>query len=83
MLVSVIVAAGVSAANFNYPAQSAFCFIQIAAQTAKQFPVILTQPEEIKRWLTGPAEEALKLQRPLDDGELRIVAKGDKEDGGN
>jgi putative SOS response-associated peptidase YedK len=49
----------------------------------KAMPVILTQPEEIERWLTAPAEEALDLQRPLDDGVLKIVATGEKEDGGN
>ena len=37
--------------------------------------------EEIETWMTAPAEEALKLQRPLPDGTLRIVATGTKEDG--
>jgi putative SOS response-associated peptidase YedK len=49
----------------------------------KAMPVILTQPEEIEAWLNAPAEEALKLQRPLDDCVLKIVATGEKEDGGN
>jgi putative SOS response-associated peptidase YedK len=43
-------------------------------------PVILTEPEEIETWLTAPAEEALKLQRPLPDGALKIVATGVKKD---
>ena len=30
--------------------------------------------------MTAPPEEALKLQRPLSDGTLRIVARGVKED---
>jgi hypothetical protein len=47
----------------------------------KAMPVILTTPEEIETWMTAPAEEALKLQRPLPDGALRIVATGVKEDG--
>ena len=47
----------------------------------KAMPVILTTPEEIEAWMTAPAEEALKLQRPLPDGTLRIVATGTKKDG--
>jgi putative SOS response-associated peptidase YedK len=47
----------------------------------KAVPVVLTTPEEIETWMTAPAEEALKLQRPLPDGALRIVATGVKEDG--
>jgi hypothetical protein len=30
--------------------------------------------------MTVPPQEALKLQRPLPDGALRIVARGEKED---
>jgi putative SOS response-associated peptidase YedK len=43
-------------------------------------PVILTTDAEIEQWMTGPAEEALKLQRPLPDGALKIVASGEKKD---
>ena len=43
-------------------------------------PVILTQPEEIERWMTAPAEDALKLQRPLEDGVLEVVARGERKD---
>jgi hypothetical protein len=32
--------------------------------------------------MTAPAEEALKLQRPLDDDALMIVARGEKKDEG-
>ena len=46
----------------------------------KAMPVILTEPEEWRLWLTAPAEEALRLQRPLADGQLRIVAEGLRED---
>jgi hypothetical protein len=31
-------------------------------------------------WLEGDTTEALKLQRPLPDGMLDIVARGEKED---
>jgi putative SOS response-associated peptidase YedK len=40
---------------------------------AKAMPVILTRQDEIDHWLTSPASEALKLQRPLPDNELIIV----------
>jgi putative SOS response-associated peptidase YedK len=44
-------------------------------------PVILTERDEIETWLDATAAEALKLQRPLPDGRLKIVARGKKEDG--
>lgn len=46
----------------------------------KAMPVILTKPDEIEQWLTAPVEQALKLQRPLPDGALKIVATGKKKD---
>jgi putative SOS response-associated peptidase YedK len=46
----------------------------------KAMPVILTTREEIDLWLTLPAAEALKLQRPLPDGALKIVARGVMQD---
>jgi len=36
--------------------------------------------EEIKTWLTAPTTDALKLQRPLPDGSLKIVGRGMKKD---
>jgi putative SOS response-associated peptidase YedK len=47
----------------------------------KAMPVILTTPDEFDRWLEADTLDALKLQRPLPDSTLRIVAKGEKEDG--
>jgi hypothetical protein len=42
--------------------------------------VVLTTEDEIEQWMSAPVEEALKLQRPLPDGVLRIVARGERKD---
>jgi putative SOS response-associated peptidase YedK len=47
----------------------------------KAMPVVLTTPDEVDLWLEGDTLDALKLQRPLPDEALAIVAKGEKEDG--
>jgi putative SOS response-associated peptidase YedK len=52
----------------------------VGAIHPKAMPVILTTPAEIEQWMTAPTEEVLKLQRPLPDGMLKIVATGERKD---
>jgi putative SOS response-associated peptidase YedK len=54
----------------------------VGAIHPKAMPVILTTREEIDIWMTAPPGEALKLQRPLPDDALIIVARGEKKDEG-
>jgi putative SOS response-associated peptidase YedK len=52
----------------------------VGAIHPKAMPVFLTMPAEIETWMTASADEALKLQRPLPDGKLAIVARGERKD---
>ena len=54
---------------------------EVGAIHPKAMPVILTKPEQIETWLTGEPADALKLQTPLPDEALKIVARREKEDG--
>jgi putative SOS response-associated peptidase YedK len=53
---------------------------EVGAIHPKAMPVILTTEDEVEQWMTAPAQEALRLQRPLPDGALKIVMTGEKED---
>lgn len=47
----------------------------------KAMPVILTKPDEFDLWLRADWTQASRLQRPLPDDALRIVARGARSDG--
>ncbi len=53
----------------------------VAPIPPKAMPVILTTPAEVDRWPSAETPDALELQRPLPDGSLRIVARGERADG--
>ena len=53
----------------------------VAAVHPKAMPVILTTAEEFAAWLADPLPDVLKLQRPLADGLLSVVATGQRQDG--
>jgi putative SOS response-associated peptidase YedK len=53
----------------------------VAPVHPKAMPVILTTAAEVELWLAADTVAALKLQRPLPDDALQIVASGGKEDG--
>jgi putative SOS response-associated peptidase YedK len=44
-------------------------------------PVVLTTSTKIETWLNAPVGDALKLQRPLADGALKVVARNQRNDG--
>jgi hypothetical protein len=52
----------------------------VAPVHSKAMPVLLTTADEQAAWLSAPPEEALKLQRPLPDEALRMVAMVEKAD---
>jgi len=55
---------------------------EVGAIHPKAMPVILRTRDEIDLWMTEPWSEAAKLQRPLPDATLMVVARGSKQDAG-
>ena len=53
---------------------------EVGAIHPKAMPVNLTTKVEIEQWMTAQSEDAIKLQRPLPDGALKIVATGERKD---
>jgi putative SOS response-associated peptidase YedK len=53
---------------------------EVGAVHPKAMPVILTREEELEAWMAAPWPEAARLQGPLPDGSLRIVARGERRD---
>ena len=53
---------------------------EVGAIHPRAMPVILTKPEDIETWLIADWEEAKALQRPLPDGSLAVVGRGQKRD---
>jgi putative SOS response-associated peptidase YedK len=53
---------------------------EVGAVHPKAMPVILTREEELDTWLAALWPEAARLQRPLPDGALRVVARGERKD---
>jgi putative SOS response-associated peptidase YedK len=54
--------------------------MEVGAIHPKAMPVILRTQGELDQWMTAPTVVALELQRPLPDGALAIVARGEKLD---
>ena len=51
---------------------------EVGAVHPRAMPVILTTPAKVDIWMTAVPDEALRLQRPLPDATLQIVAPGVK-----
>jgi putative SOS response-associated peptidase YedK len=57
------------------------CNSEVGAIHPKAMPVILAKPDEWETWLSAEWPAVGKLQRPLPDRSLKVVARGGKSDG--
>jgi putative SOS response-associated peptidase YedK len=53
---------------------------EVGAIHPKAMPVVLTDADEVEAWMTAPWAEAAALQRPMPDGALVVVARGERRD---
>jgi putative SOS response-associated peptidase YedK len=56
---------------------------EVAPIHPKAMPVILTVEEEVDVWLRALTAEAMALHRPLADGTLKVVTKGERQNAHN
>jgi putative SOS response-associated peptidase YedK len=68
----------VTADLFGFLTMEANC--EVGTVHPKAMPVILTREEELESWLAASWPEAARLQRPLPDGSLQVVARGERKD---
>jgi len=54
---------------------------EVGAVHEKAVPVCLLTEGDRELWMQAEAEAALTLQRPAKDGTLRVVARGERQDG--
>ncbi|MDI9846745.1 SOS response-associated peptidase [Rhodoblastus sp. 17X3] len=53
---------------------------EVAPTHPKAMPVILADEGEVDVWLNAPTPVAMELQRPLANGLLKVVSKGERTD---